>query len=448
MSDDAPFKRAEFLDKPGIVGARWWHEGLVHADPVGRRAALQALLIGGGLVALGMITVKASGCGTPDTKTVKQSALEAQKQYGWDFGARAESLVFDGVLLQAFQPALLAVLPAALMPARTDLRPYFIPTLLQSCVAVPTTTIDDPTPFAPLSTVLRPIFTQAMDLAFRRGKALASLWSSGVKGVAVVVDLPGAESVAFAAGAANVFDPVFAVDNWPHPRGVVPAHQTLAAAAYYQPLFAKAATSRDSTSPAMFVLDRSRLAAYADETNQFDNRHLARLPPAAKLKELGIRRILYVAPVASSDVELDDLNDDFVHDAAAGIVVKIVAAEAFGNQSSRTSTASATHAPDGLVLYYGSTPAANESFWADYPWLEPPLTGVYLSGLDPHGRNYVPHARMTPFSGGSPTGALGKTMPPSFGMVPVVVAITTGAVVGAELGRSGSWNRSSGGWGG
>ena len=56
MSDAEPFKREEFLDKPGIVGARWWHEGLVHADPVGRRTALQALFVGGGLIALGVGT--------------------------------------------------------------------------------------------------------------------------------------------------------------------------------------------------------------------------------------------------------------------------------------------------------------------------------------------------------------------------------------------------------
>jgi hypothetical protein len=32
--------------------------------------------------------------------------------------------------------------------------------------------------------------------------------------------------------------------------------------------------------------------------------------------------------------------------------------------------------------------------------------------------------------------------------VPVIVAAETGAILGAKLSRSGSWTRSSGGWGG
>jgi hypothetical protein len=55
------------------------------------------------------------------------------------------------------------------------------------------------------------------------------------------------------------------------------------------------------------------------------------------------------------------------------------------------------------------------------------------------GAAYVPTPRPTPFSGGVPAG---------FGMVPVVVSIATGAILGAKLFRNGSWNRSSGGWGG
>src|SRR5271170_5569626 len=75
-------------------------------------------------------------------------------------------------------------------------------------------------------------------------------------GAMVVVDLPGPEAVAFAAGAASAFDPVFALDNWPHPRGVVPAHQTLAAAAYCQPLFARRASGSAAPRWPLLVLDR------------------------------------------------------------------------------------------------------------------------------------------------------------------------------------------------
>jgi hypothetical protein len=444
MSDE-PFKRDEFLDKPGIVGARWWHEGLVHSDSVGRRAALQGLLIGGGLLAAGIIIAKSSGCGTPDTKTVSKSSLEVQKEYGWNFGARSETLTFDGLATIPFQPSLLGSLAGVLSPTRADLRPYYIPTLFQSPTAMPTSFLTDETAvFMPLQAVLRPIFTPAMALAFRRGKALASLFnSSRVTGVAVVVDLPGPEAVAFAAGAANVFDPVFAIDNWPHPRGVVPAHATLAAAAYYQPLFAKAAT-RTQSSPAMFVLDRSRLAPYQDETRQFDNRHLARLPPPQQLKQLGIQRILYVVPLSSNVPEMDDLNDDFVNDAAAGITVKIVGADAWSSFSS---------APDDPVYYLGSA-SSDETFWADYPWREPPSSAM-PSAITGPARNYVPVARVTPFS--STLGKGIRTTPANFGTVPVLVSAATGAVIGSILWRTtageawggGSWGRSGGGgWGG
>ena len=110
-----------------------------------------------------------------------------------------------------------------------------------------------------------------MEAAYARGKSLASLFASvsetgqtpaGTK-TALIVDLPGPEAVAFAAGAISIFDPVFLFDNWPHPRGVVHAQDTLSAAAYYQPLFADArSTSRTNARLPMFVLDRGRIATY------------------------------------------------------------------------------------------------------------------------------------------------------------------------------------------
>ncbi len=476
----APFKRGEFVDSAGIVGARWWHEGLVHANPVGRRHALQALLVGGGLLAVGMMVSKSSACG-PEHAVATKGALELQKQYGWNFGARGEALTFDGQLTQTFDPTLLTSLATDLAPVRAELRPYFVPTLLQSAVAAPQLFADDPTPFVSLATVLHPIFTPQMEVAYRRGKALAALFDKAVPGVAVVVDLPGPESIAFAAGAATAFDPVFAIDNWPHPRGVVPAHLSLAAAAYYQPLFSKVAATRPATAPAMFVLDRARLSPYTDEGTHFDNRHLAKLPSAAKLSELGVTHLLYVAPSISDVPELDDLNDDFVHDARMAIVVKVVGADAFGPEQAdlavapywvtlvpRESLAPTTEG--GPTCYYGWNRFTNDAFWVDYPWRDlPPRSGTRPSSVPTAGRDYTPRPRVTPFSSGSPTGAATRAMPLNFGTVPVLVATATGAVIaqtvfnpngtapgGGGSGcsgsntsyRSGSWTRSTGGWGG
>lgn len=446
---DPPFKRDEFIDKPGIVGARWWHEGLVHANPVGRRAALQALLVGGGLLAVGLVIARSSTCSSSvDSRTEPRKALDVQKQYGWDFGARAVPLTFDGMLTQAFNPALLARLPSNLAPARAALRPYFVATLLQSCTATPQQSYDadGAQVFVPLSKLLKPIFTAAMDAAYRRGRALAALVGGRATDVALIVDLVGPESVAFAAGAAEVFDPVFAIDNWPHPFGVVPAHLTLAAAAYYQPLFAKTATTRPASAPPLFVLDRARLTPYTDEGAQFDNRHLARLPSVANLAALGVRRVLYVAPLVSDVPELDDLNTQFVHYAQSGVTVKIVGAEAFGPQQPQPLLPQEAAGP-GPTYYYAWDSAANDSFWVDYPWLSSPASGP-RSKVPSAGRDYVPRPRQTPFTVVSASSDLGAWTPMGFGMVPVVVATATGAVLGAQFTRNGSWSRSSGGWGG
>jgi hypothetical protein len=466
MTDTPPFKRDEFLDEPGIVGARWWQEGLVHTSPVSRRAAIQALLVGGGLLTFGLVVSKSSSCG-PDKSTVEKSSLDMQKQYGWDFGARGESLTWNGAAAEPFQPGALASLSNDLTPVRAELRPYFIPTLLQSLTMAPTSTVEGETrPFVPLRDVLRPIHTVQMDAAYHRGKALADLFaaiSPPLKDVAVVVDLPGPESVAFAAGAAAVFDPVFAIDNWPHPKGVVPAHQTLAAAAYYQPLFAKAAAARPSSAPPLFVLDRARLSAYADDQAQFDNRHVARLPPADRLLSLGVKHVLYVAPTVSDVPELDDLNDDFALDAVSGLDIKIVGADAFGPELKGPGTAPTWAAPlgstpassadDPSAYYYGWRRATNASFWVDYATFgggggkTSAASAVPPSNVPTAGRDYVPRARVSPFSSGNPTGTT-RTLPPSFGVVTVEVAAATGLVLAVLFGRSGSWSRgSSGSWG-
>ncbi len=92
-----------------------------------------------------------------------------------------------------------------------------VPALFESPSAVPTLVAGDQAPITPLGDVARPIFTAAMDRAYRSGKALASLLlaartDSGLRrDIAVIVDLDGPESVAFAAGAAEAFDPVFRV---------------------------------------------------------------------------------------------------------------------------------------------------------------------------------------------------------------------------------------------
>ncbi|MEP7125455.1 MAG: hypothetical protein ABJE95_31270 [Byssovorax sp.] len=436
-----PFQRTDVLDKPGIVGAKWWQEGLATHDPMARRAALVAIaVLGVGMLAVGglVAAVASVGPSEPDTTTTMFGALDMQRKYGWSFGASSEALTFDGESQQPFEKGALDRMVTELAPAQTRLKRFSSPTLFQSPAAMPTSVAEgDPGQVMPLRDALRPIFTHAMDTAYRTGKALASLFDGAKTDVALVVDLPGPQAIACAAGLAGTFDPCFAFENWPHPRGVVPAHLALAAAAYYQPLFARTAASRKQPGPAALVLDRGRLSSYTDDASQFDNRYAAKLPTAASLKELGVKRVLYVVPTGNDMTELDDLNEQFVAYAGAGLDVKIIAATDFGPDTAAPAPMKAPTAasPDAPIYYYGSSSAAHSSFWPLYRWGTTKDPAV-ASGVST-GYIYVPRARSTAFSSAA--------VPTGFGLVPVVIAVGTGAILGAKLSRSGSWNRASSG---
>lgn len=469
--NNAPYARDRHVDKPGIVGARWWHAALAdQAAQESRRSAIRNILIAGGVIAgfgamLAMCIKGAasSGGGLSDEQNEsRKTALEMQKAYGWSFGAIGEALVFDGVTTKPFAPGALSSLATDLSPSQSELRPYFQTTLFDSPDAVPTSIgalpAEEREGFKPLSTAVLPILTPAMDAAYARGKSLASLFASlseagGSAGpananAAIVVDLPGPEAVAFAAGAAGVLDPVFLFDNWPHPRGVVRAQETLSAAAYYQPAFeaSKATPLVKGKKPPMFVLDRRRLNAYADDATQFDNRYVAKLPsPASTMKSLGVQHVLYVVPTrADTSRELDDLNDDFVSYTAAGIDVKALSLDLFGPDNVSNVDAGSFD-PGGV--YYGSSKTSHHAFFVDYPWARPARNA---SARPPNpGPSFKPVARSSTFSSGSPTSSSStRTRPTNFGTVPVVIAVGTGVILGARYSRSGSWNRSSGGFGG
>jgi hypothetical protein len=466
-NDSEPFQRTEHADRPGVVGAKWWQEGLDQVDPVARRSALKGLLWGvvgltvvGGIIGSAFASGESDGGKTEsdadDFRTDTHPALEMQKTYGWNFGATAEKLVFDGRSTQAFDKSALDNLPNDLAPTVSSHYPFFVSSLLQSPTALrKTVPPGDADTFTPLKDALVPIFTPAMDVAYKRGRSLATLFDSrhpNLSTIAVIVDLPGPEAVAFAAGAASSFDPVLLFDNWPHPRGVVPSHLTLAACAYYQPLFSRAKSNMPKNAPPLFVLDRARLASYSDDAKQFDNRYVARVPSVAQLAKLGISRVLYVTPT-DADLELDDLNDDFVYTVRQGAPVKLVAASSFAGMgpSADLGYDAGAGTDTGLVYFYGSDASTHEWFWNDYPWSTPfvPKGGKppVQPGFFRSGKDYVPVPRPGPFSTGAYAGSATPPRPPTFGMVPVVVAAATGVILGARMSRSGSWTRSSS-WGG
>ena len=416
-------------DTPAIVGASWWNEALRKEE---RSHSRRAFLIAGGVLAAGVGVVAAVYAAVESASTQEGSrhSLEMQEQYGWSFGATTEHLVYDEPAVGTFPVPLLRTLPDDLRPRSAALAPFFVPTLFQSSLALPKTNLpDEPLPTRTVSDELTPLENADAKSQESRGRSFAATMQPAPRNVAVIVDLPGPEAVAFAAGAAGTFAPVFTFDNWPHPRGVVPAHKTLATAAGYQPMFVAAASSRASNAPPLFVLDSQRLAPYDGSNTHFDNRYLARLPSPDALHQLGYPHVLYICPAAYQVQELDDLNDLFVAYAARGLKVHALGAGAFSEGS------------DG-GYYYGGTSATQTAFFTDYPFWPGAPRALAASGVAGQGSRYVPARRQTAFSGATPDHA-----PASFALVPVVLT-GAGILLGARMNRFGSWNRTSSGYGG
>src|SRR5262249_49429901 len=110
------FKQDYAVDKPGIVGARWWHQGLQEEDrQVSRRQALLALGVGGGAIAaLSALGVGVAVLANRKEKTglASRQSLIMQRTYGWDFGARGVALVWNGQAEGPLVRSQLAKLPA------------------------------------------------------------------------------------------------------------------------------------------------------------------------------------------------------------------------------------------------------------------------------------------------------------------------------------------------
>jgi len=205
----------------------------------------------------------------------------------------------------------------------------------------------------------------------------------------------------------------------------------------------------------MFVLDRRRLSTYTDDANEFDNRYVAKLPTsAAAMRALDVTHVLYVVPKRSDALrELDDLNDELVLYAAGGLDVKALSIDMFdADTKSPPDPVSTSSESDKLLaasnVYYGGSRGSHHAFFLDYPWAKPTHAATLHPASNP-GKSFVPHARTTPYSSGNPSGAIAsKPRPVSFATVPVVIAVGTGVILGARYQRNGSWNRSSGGFGG
>lgn len=450
MSIPTPFGRTHIINKPGIIGARWWQESISIAnDPIARRDALRRVLIIGGAVAsvgiIGSVTALVMS-ESEQVNTEQRNSLKVQREYGWDFAARGEPLAFDGEGLVPFDPSSLGTLDLTFSQQTSTFRPYVRRTLFESLTARPTQlATDDSTPFTPLKDVLQPRITPIEESAYKQGKSLGSLLK-GTRDIALIVDMNGPQSVAFAAGLADAFTPIVTFDNWPHPRGVVPAHRTLAALAYYQPLFDAKNRERAPSAPPVFVLARDRLNSYSDQSTQFDNRYIAQMPTIDDLKKAGIANLLYVVSDPGVAAESDDLNADFVAYFKA-LRLKAINASDFSPTPSDLSASrpSNIQAADWPPYYYGGFANTHNAFYEHFQeWFPgrklPPGTIMPSNVVR---RFYVPVARSSGFS--NERGE--KVTTASIGAVPVVLA-ATGVVAGAYFSRSGSMTRTFGSLGG
>ncbi len=445
-ADDAKFVRDEVVMEPGILGARWWQESMASAQTEieSRRSVLSKLLLGGVVVAGAGVAIYAMTSSGDEEEVVKQKALDLQRAHGWSFGAYSVGLVFDGMTTQRFEPVEVARLANHLTP-RAHVSMY-VPTLMESLTATPKQlTGPDVEAFKPLNAVIRPIATKSMEIAYGIGQALARLTSAKRERTLIVADVLGPEAVALAAGAADVFEPVLAIDNWPHPYGVVPSHLALAAALYYQPRFVATKTSRPAGALPCLVLAAERHTAYTDSATTFDNRWYARLPGIAALKELNVTRVLLIVPSsANRSPAATDVSGTLYYWQNNGVEVRAVPYDAFQQSGQSGDTA----------VYYGGSPAREESFFGDYGLGEAPATPAgpefrLLADWRPKAPEITVSTGAAPVVSGS--GSSSWSSDPDFGTVAVSMA-AGGVITAAALGRrAGSRNRtsqSSGGWGG
>lgn len=411
------FKLLTESNTPTVIGKAWWNEALKLTITGDARRTM--MVVGGGLAAvvvgapiLGAIF---GGDDEDDTRQEKRKALQAQREFGWSFGAADEANTVGYGPTSGTSVNLTAIMA----PRGNRWTSVWIPTLFESLEAMPTSK-NQPEDvrtagFKPLRDVIQPEMPPRAITVHSEGTFLAQRLAH-TKGVAVIVDLPGPDAVVYAAALAEIFDPVFLFDNWPHPRGVVQAHRTLATALQLAPGFAEVKGRRDADAPPVFVLDRTRLAPYTDDASQFDNRSLARLPTLAALKAAGIQHIYYVAPTGSV-IDMDDVVEDLVAYQAGGIEVRAVVAADLPPPPSTT-------LPDGRVATRAATFAHAYNFQVAgaEPWGPPPPEAAWR-----------PTPRSSPYAS--------HQAPAGFGEVPVVVRAATGVLLGAAIYRSGSWNR-------
>jgi hypothetical protein len=426
---------------------------------ISRRSVGKGLAWGAVLAMAGVTVYKLAD---NDDKEVSEDSLALQKKEGWNVGSTDKFLSFDGSSLTDSKGKNLTgydpnYLISVYQPRDPRWQPFFVPTLIQSLSQ------------QSLNGQMRPVCSAQMRQTYDRGQALRNLISQtpNPSQTMIISELPGPESIALGAAMADIAQLVPVFDNWPHPLGVVRAHETLGAMAYYAGEIAEKRSKLKENAPALLLLDSNRLASYTDQDTQFDNRYLAKLPPADQLKQRGVQQVIYLVKDENQKQELDDINDDLVEWQKQGINVRMLRLSEFkpADEPAPTTLAGTTTAPATTTTtyihrdyYYGGSPWASWWFYNHYGYGYPREVVIYREGRSiPVPRpttsqtynspTYRPASRPTIFSSSRIGGAsgIGKTRPSGFGRTSVRMS-GDGHVTGTRSGRSGSYGRSGGGW--
>lgn len=447
-ADKPPFQLQVGYDQEELLGARWWHEGMrmtfapaprstgtASLDESRRRALRVLAITGGGLVLFGAMAVRCSSDSSSSSGrssasgVVEHDSLALQRANGLAWQAADVPFAWGNDVIattddgKPFDPAWLPALAGELGPSDPRWLPFYVPTLFQAPTANGS---------AALVAGFRMVRSTAMQRAFARGQAVRELLEHAEQAERwlLVVDLPGPESVAFAAALRPAVNVVFAFDNWPHPRGVVPAHLTLGAAVHYRArlLATDAAGAAMGPLPTALVLDRDRLDDYRNEPDRFDNRYRAKTPPAAELRKLGVDRVLYVVPERAAPQELDDLNARFVEYREANIDVRLL-----GLVDLQSAAPPNTPGTRPAPYYWHGSPGTHWWFWNHYGWPSRPAPVTpERPPTNAFGSDYRPQVRQV---GISRFGRTFETRPGS-------------SSSSGSSSSGGSWGRSSGGYGG
>lgn len=422
------------------------------------RRSLGKGLAWGAVLAMAGVTVYQLA--SDDDQEVSEDSLGLQKKEGWNVGSTDKFLSFEGSSLTDSRGKNLTgydpnYLISVYQPRDSRWQPFFVPTLIQSLSQ------------QSLSGQMRPVFNNQMRETYQRAEALRNLiaQTSDPTQTLIISELPGPQSVALGAAMADTAQLVPVFDNWPHPLGVVRSHDTLGAMAYYAGEIDEKRSKLKDNSPAILLLDSNRLTAYTDQDTQFDNRYLAKLPPADQLKQRGVRQVIYLVKDESQKEDLDDINGDLAEWQKQGVNVRMLRMSEFKpvdepvqSTVAGATTAGATTSTVQRHYYYGGYPWASWLFFSNYGYGYPSYVYGYRDGrnysiprpstgqaYDPP--NYRPASRPTIFSSSRVGGAsgVGKTRPTGFGRTSVRMS-SDGRVTGTRVGRSGSYGRSGGGW--